>query len=76
MFLLFAIVGVGCGAWLMTRKDKNLVMAWAFLSFSLLSITIAFERPLWERWVCGGALFLFLVIDLLIRTAKKAAPKK
>lgn len=76
LFLFFAVAGVAGGAWLMSRKDKNLVLAWAFLAFSLLSITLAFDRPVWERWVCGGALAAFLLIDLLIRTAKKADPKK
>ncbi len=76
VFLFFAVAGVAGGAWLMSRKEKNLVLAWAFLAFSLLSITIAFERPVWERWACGGALALFLLIDLLMRSAKKAGPPK
>lgn len=76
VFLLFAVVGVAIGAWMLSQKKKNLVMAWAFLAFSVLSITLAFERPMWERYAAGGAVAVFLLTDLLMRAARNDAKKK
>ena len=60
----------GLGAvWVMSKK-RNLALAWAFIMFSLLSIGIYLDWTFAVRAACGVFLGAFLLLDLVLRSAR------
>lgn len=71
-FLVFAVVGV-LGALAMlsqirSRGARAIVMSSAFISFAMANFAVYKGWPEWSVWLSGGALIVFLLADIVLKS--------
>ena len=70
-FLVFAGVGIVAAIFMAGqvrgRGRRALVMAGAFVCFSLANLAVYLNWPSWTVWIIGAGLVFLLLVDIILR---------